>query len=393
MTEETQSTYAGSRRIIDVDSHVIELDDFLWNAASERERQRLPKMADQKVLPVAQQGLDRARELFAKRQTDPETRAKFEASLVQVHRNGWSRLGAFDPAERSHALDLFGFELQWVLPTFAFHQVAHQKDPAILALGARVLNRAMADFCAKDDRLLAVGYLPFSVGPEEAASIMDEGLAAGCYSFMVDTNEPDPAARSFTHPDFDPVWARFDAADVPFVAHVAVNGHYEAIPRSFRNNRRAMPETAGDAPGSPLDLVTINNSAEIFLTAMIFDDVFGRHPKLRCVSMEHGAFWIPSWLKAIDFAAGALARGARQDTRPSDLARERIRVSPFAGEPVGWIIENSGPEMIVFATDFPHPEGGTDPIAKFEATMTECSEATMAAFYRDNIAGFIGLES
>ena len=55
-------------------------------------------MADQKVLPVAQQGLDRARELFAKRQTDPETRAKFESSLVQVHRNGWSRLGAFDPA-------------------------------------------------------------------------------------------------------------------------------------------------------------------------------------------------------------------------------------------------------------------------------------------------------
>jgi len=107
--------------------------------------------------------------------------------------------------------------------------------------------------------------------------------------------------------------------------------------------------------------------------------------------MEHGAFWIPSWLKAIDFAAGALARGARVGDLPSDLARERIRVSPFAGEPVGWIIENSGPEMIVFATDFPHPEGGTDPIAKFEATMTECSEATMAAFYRGNIAGFIGL--
>jgi hypothetical protein len=136
-------TYAGSRRIIDVDSHVIELDDFLWNAATPSERDRLPKMADQKVLPVAQQGLDRAKELFARRQTDPETRAKFEASLVQVHRNGWSRLGAFDPAERSHALDLFGFELQWVLPTFAFHQVAHTKDPSLLALGARVLNRAM----------------------------------------------------------------------------------------------------------------------------------------------------------------------------------------------------------------------------------------------------------
>ena len=384
-------TYAGARRIIDVDSHVIELDDFLWNAATASERERLPKMADQKVLPVAQKGLSRAKELFARRQSDPETLAKFEASLVQVHRNGWSRLGAFDPCERSHALDLFGFELQWVLPTFAFHQVAHQNDLGLLALGARVLNRAMAGFCAGDDRLLAVGYLPFSVGPEEAASIMDEGLAAGCYTFMVDTNEPDPAARSFTHPDFDPLWARFGAADVPFVVHVAVNGDYQAVPRSFRNNRRAPPEAAGDAPGSPLDFVTINNSAEIFLTAMIFDDVFGRHPGLRCVSMEHGGFWVPSWLKAIDFAAGALARGTREGGPPSDLARERIRVSPFAGEPVGWIIDNVGSEMIVFASDFPHPEGGTDPIAKFEATMTECSDATMAAFYRGNMAAFMGL--
>ena len=137
--------------------------------------------------------------------------------------------------------------------------------------------------------------------------------------------------------------------------------------------------------------MTINNSAEIFLTAMVFDDVFGRHPKLRCVSMEHGAFWVPSWLRAMDFAAGALRRGANPDALPSKLARERIRVSPFAGEPVGWIVDNVGPEMIVFATDFPHPEGGSDPIAKFEATMTDCSEATMAAFYRGNMAAFMGL--
>jgi len=384
-------TYAGTRRIIDVDSHVIELDDFLWNVATPGERDRLPGMADQKVLPVAPKGLDRARELFAKRQADPATMAKFEASLTQVHRNGWSRLGAFDPGERSHALDLFGFELQWVLPTFAFHQVAHTQDLSLLALGARVLNRAMGAFCAEDDRLFAIGYLPFSVGPAEAASIMDEGLAAGCYTFMVDTSEPDPAAPSFTHPDFDPVWGRFDAADVPFVVHVAVNGHYEAVPRSFRNNRRAEAQTAGDAPGSPLDFVTINNSAEIFLTAMIFDDVFGRHPKLRCVSMEHGGFWLPSWLKAIDFAAGALVRGADAGVLPSDIARERIRVSPFAGEPVGWIIDNVGPELLVFASDFPHPEGTSDPIGKFEASMTDCDAATLQAFYRGNMAALMGL--
>ena len=45
-------TYAGKRKIIDVDSHVIELDDFLANAASEADLALLPRMSDQTELPV-----------------------------------------------------------------------------------------------------------------------------------------------------------------------------------------------------------------------------------------------------------------------------------------------------------------------------------------------------
>ena len=91
---------------------------------------------------------------------------------------------------------------------------------------------------------------------------------------MVDTNEPDGSKRSFTHPDFDDVWARFERAEVPFVAHVAVNGHYEPVSKSFRNNGRQTQELGGDAPAGEVGLVTIKNSAEIFLTAMVFDGVF-----------------------------------------------------------------------------------------------------------------------
>ena len=118
-------TYAEHRKIIDVDSHVIELDDFLERAATKEDRKLLPKMSEQKELPVTQVGLDRGRELFEKRSEDPETMAKFEAALLDNTKSGWNRLGAFDSKERSHVLDLFGFRIQWVLPTFAFHQVAH----------------------------------------------------------------------------------------------------------------------------------------------------------------------------------------------------------------------------------------------------------------------------
>lgn len=382
-------SYAGNRRIIDVDSHVIELADFLHEAADPAARALLPAMSEQTELPVHQEGLERGVALFRKRQDDPATMAKFEASMMQVHPNGWSRLGAFDPAERSHALDLMGFEQQWILPTFSFHQVAHVEDPRVLAAGARALNRAMAGFCAHDERLKAIGYVPFSLGPEEAGAILDEGLAAGCFTFMVDTNEPDPKARSFTHPDFDPLWSRFEEAKRPFVVHVAVNGHYEAVPKSFHNNSQQAIEFAGDAPSSPIGFVSIKNSAELFLSAMILDGVFDRHPRLRGVSMEHGAFWVPSWLRALDFTAHSLRKIRSFETSPSETARQRLRFAPFVGEPLDWIIENAGPEMLVFATDYTHPEGGTDPIAKFERTLSGCGPKILDGFYHDNIAGLL----
>lgn len=384
-------TYAGNRRIIDVDSHVIELEDFLSNAADPREPLLLPSMADQKELPVNAAGLERGKELFAQRQSDAEVMAKFESSLMEARGNGWSRLGAFDPQERSHALDLMGFERQFILPTFSFHQVAHVEDPAVMAAGTRALNRAMGGFCRHDDRLSAIGYVPLSLGPGEALAIMDEGLAAGCYTFMVDTNEPDATARSFTHPDFDPIWARFQEAKAPFVVHAAVNGHYEAVSPSFHNNARKGLALAGDAPSSLLGLITIKNSAELFLSAMVLDGVFERHPGLRGISMEHGAFWVPSWLRALDFTANSMKHSARMKTTPSETVRRHLKFSPFAGEPVGWIIENVGPELLVFASDYTHPKGTSDPIAKFEATMTECDQATMDAFYYGNMAELMGL--
>jgi predicted TIM-barrel fold metal-dependent hydrolase len=284
-----------------------------------------------------------------------------------------------------------GFEKQFILPTFSFHQIAHVKDRTVLAAGARALNRAMSGFCAHDDRLSAIGYVPLSLGPEEAGKILDEAFAAGCYSLMVDTNEPDDSARSFTHPDFDPIWARFQEAKAPFVAHVAVNGHYEAVSKSFHNNGRAALEVAGDTPSSLIGFVAIKNSAELFLSAMVMDGVFERHPGLRGISMEHGAFWVPSWLQALDFTANSMKRFAPMKTLPSETVRRHLKFAPFAGEPLGWIIENIGPELLVFASDYTHPEGTSDPIGKFEATMTECDSKTLNAFYYGNMAELMGL--
>ncbi|MEM8497966.1 MAG: amidohydrolase family protein [Pseudomonadota bacterium] len=387
-------SYAQHRRIIDADSHVIELDSFLRNAAAEADLALLPDMDQQDVLPVTHERMEAGKALFERRQNgDKELIADCEEKVVSDILGGWGRLGSFDPVERSRAMDIFGYELQWVLPTFSFHQVAHADQPDVLEAGARTLNKAMGDFCSHDDRLKAIGYLPLTLGPDIASRLMQQGFADGIYTFMVDTSEPNPDKQSFTHKDFDPVWAGFVEQGVPFGIHVAANGQHNPVPGSFRNNGKELLELGGDAPASELGLVTIYHHAQIFLSALIFDGVFERHPDLNGLCMEHGAFWLPSWLHALDFTQRAYFVKRKFAQKPSDVARKHLRFSPFAGEPVGWIIENVGPDMLVFASDFPHPEGGPDPIGRFEATMQNCNEETMSAFYHGNMEKLMGIKA
>ncbi len=109
--------------------------------------------------------------------------------------------------------------------------------------------------------------------------------------------------------------------------------------------------------------------------------------------MEHAASWVPGWLDKLDFVDRTTRRATGRKRPASEVARERLRFCPFANEPVGKLIEQLGPDLLCFASDYPHPEGSSDPIAKFEATMDGIDETARAAFYAGNIEAFMGLPS
>jgi predicted TIM-barrel fold metal-dependent hydrolase len=70
--------------------------------------------------------------------------------------------------------------------------------------------------------------------------------------------------------------------------------------------------------------------------------------------------------------------------------RRHLKFTPHPGERVGWMIEQAGPELFMFSTDYPHPEGGQDPIAKFEAELVGVSGEDRERFYAGNMAEMIG---
>ena len=65
-------------------------------------------------------------------------------------------------------------------------------------------------------------------------------------------------------------------------------------------------------------------------------------------------------------------------------ARSELAFTPFVFEEVGALIDQSNPDLYLFSSDYPHIEGGRNPIARFEAALGERSEGVRDGFYAEN---------
>ncbi len=377
-------TYAQGRRFLDADSHVMELPGWLDQYAEPAIRDRIRPLH----LGGAGALADNAVAQAEARRGDPARAAHLEDALMTS--KGWHALGAFDAAERSRALDLLGFDAQLVFSTFAPTQFAGD-DLELLYGGTRAHNRAMAEFCASDPRLLPVGFVPWN-DAELATRAVEEAIDLGCAAILFPSRPP-RRAQSIAHPDFNPMWRTLEARDVPFVLHVGGAGRL--APAELHDNGAPVTDFLGGGENiRAKDYMGIAHMTELFLAALIFDGVLERFPALRGGSIEQGAMWVVPWLRRLDLAQQSFGRNEPTlrdlPERPSDYVRNRLFFTPFPGEPVGWMIDQCGDELFCFSSDYPHPEGTKDPIGRFEATLTDTSEPAKERFYSANLAEMLG---
>ncbi|MGH7841497.1 MAG: amidohydrolase family protein [Candidatus Binataceae bacterium] len=379
--------YAEGRTYNDADAHLMEPVGWLAEYADAKTRALL------KPIDFGRSG----------RMVDHAFISRFDTSHwdeVEIEKNfmfikGWEALGAFDPAERKRALDLLGFNRQLVFSSLAMSQFwgvfnQRERNPDLLYGGARAHNRAMADFCQTDGRMIAVGFLPLD-DARRAEGELDEGLKAGCRAFWIPAH---PAGdKSPSHSDFDGVWSRLQEANVPFMLHVGAGE--TPMPAAYRNNGRAA-HTGFLGGGEDVDskeFMLLHGSAEAFLSALVLDGTFEQFPRLRGGVIELGALWVVPWLKRLDVAQNAFARtepGLALPLKASDYVRRQLKFTPHPTEPAGWIIEQGGEELFLFSSDYPHIEGGRNPLKRFEESMVGVSEAAKERFYADNFVELMG---
>lgn len=239
-----------------------------------------------------------------------------------------------------------------------------------------------------------MGYLSLR-DPERAQVSLKLAIELGVNAIRIGSDAMEGRAPS--HIAYDPLWAMMEEAGVPVTLHI---GSGQNMPSVYMNTgvERVLDGAIGNIETTrPKDLPVIHHSIERWLTCMIYDGVLERFPKLRVGLVELGANWVPASLMNLDMGVSLLGKfdtGLKKlSLSPSEYFQRQVRVTPLHTENTGWILRNVGPNILMFNTDYPHPEGGKDPYGDFERSLDEVAATPheLDRFYTRNYEDFMGI--
>ena len=379
-------TYASGRAFFDADSHIMELPNFLETFADPLIRNDLPPISySASAVSEAE-----AFELMAQGGHSASHKAALLAlgdDMIKGPKE-IQALGAFDSADRSTALDVLGFDKQLVFSTLsaAIPLATRVKtDPRIQYGAVRAHNRGMHSFCCDDERLLNVAILPLddldaAIG--ELDTVIEEGAGA------VWIPHKPAGGRSPGHPDLDPIWSRLQETRTPFVLHIG-GISYQLDPGWLNNGQSDAADWLGGGENvRARDMLAMHHSPELFIGMMVLDGVFERFRGLRGASVELGAGWVPALVSRLDWTVDIWKKTdaalAKLERKPSEQLAEQFGFTPYVYEPVGDLIEQTNPDLYLFSSDYPHMEGGRDPLGRFSRALASQTEPAREKFYSGN---------
>jgi hypothetical protein len=120
----------------------------------------------------------------------------------------------------------------------------------------------------------------------------------------------------------------------------------------------------------------------------VLDGVLEAHPRLRGGVIEIGAGWVPDMIRRLDHAVTIWSRSEPQlagmQRLPSEQIAGQLRFTPYPFEDVGKLVRESCAELYLFSSDYPHAEGGRDPIGRFTRSTADLTAAQRQQFFAGN---------
>lgn len=297
---------------------------------------------------------------------------------------GSSAPGAATPEGRLATMDLMGIARQLIFPQVVMAIPAWSAHPKAAEVLREYNDTVLRWTKAGKGRLRPTALLNLTTiagAIAEAERVIAGGARAVFIQDGVAPGGLSPAAAAC-----DPLWAMLAEARVPVTLHIGgQNGFFGSNAWQEADLLRPGSFSTGE-PVGPHMLATMHLAAQNYLTAMIFGGVFERHPALRVGIIELGAMWVGPFVDLLEDRI-EMSRRVRSalTRRPKQVFVDNIRVTPFFWERTARQIERYGmPEIYAFSTDFPHPEGGTDPIGRMGADIKPLGPDAVEAFFVRN---------
>jgi len=188
-------------------------------------------------------------------------------------------------------------------------------------------------------------------------------------------------------PKVDRFWSVFAEANMPVLIHVGGGLDYPSSPDWGETE---ILQAGGAGMGevvSPYLLGVLQHAAENYIVTLTLGGVFERVPTLRFGAIELGASWFGPMAERMEMIVETgLGKEIRKfSLRPSEYLRRNVRVTPFVVEDVGLMVERYGlEETYAFSTDFPHPEGGQDPLQRLTTSIGRHGSEVLEQFLVTN---------
>jgi hypothetical protein len=206
-----------------------------------------------------------------------------------------------------------------------------------------------------------------------------------------------PAGVSPAHPALDPFYAMLAEAEAPLTLHLA--GELLFFRTTDWNKAPAFDgyKVTEETSLDPWRLSVMHLAPQNFVATMITGGVFHRHPRLRLGVLEYAAHWVAPLARMLDLWHdndqsighkdwGANFVGDRLPLRPSEYLARNVRVSPYDFEPIDEYFElnRALDDVYCFASDYPHLEGGKDPMGKLAGRLERLGPGLIEKFFVTN---------
>jgi predicted TIM-barrel fold metal-dependent hydrolase len=243
------------------------------------------------------------------------------------------------------AMDVEGIDVAVLFPTRGLNVLDHPaRDPRFAVAIARAYNDWLYDFCQADPaRLLGAAMLSIYDVADAVAEARRAVQELGFRAVFLRANIVN--GKAWHDPYYEPLWDALEALAVPVGFHESSGSAARQSGEQFEPNfglRRVYAQPFEQMLG---------------LGSFVGGGILERHPALKVAFLEANCSWVPWLLWRLD--EGYEREGdifmADLKMAPSEYFRRQCWVSIEPDEmPAIAMLDQIGPEQIVFSTDYPH---------------------------------------